>query len=459
MMERTRGPLALTVAGLIPILLWLATEPLNARFTDSATSLTSAAILIGLAGASLYAANLVLGARLRFVTAFFGGFERMYAVHRASGKIAFWLLVAHACGMFAGRAVGSWDAAFDLFVPADDWVTFYGVLALILIAITIILTLYVRLGHETFVYVHRIFGAALGLVALHVLLSPGVKDGVDAHTYFLAALFVAGAAGYVYRSVFGSVLVLRKTYRVSGARSLDPYVIEITMSPMEDPISFRPGQFIFVTFYSDEFNAQFHPFSVVPEDRSAIIALRPGDIREQFHPFSITSSPRERDLKVSVKAVGDYTTAMQTLRAGATARIEGPYGNFSYLAASSKKQVWLAGGIGITPFLSMARSLSDDEYEIDLFHGVKTRASAYFSEELAEIERSRPTFRLFLVPEDEMGFMTADEIEEHSGDLTRRSFLLCGPPPMVESLTQQLVRKGVAPNEIHFERFGFGPRI
>lgn len=457
-MERARGPLILTCIALVPIVLWLTAQPLDIRFSDAATSLTSGAILIGLAGSALYAANLVLGARVRLVTAFFGGFERMYAVHRGSGKIVIWLLVAHASGMFAGRALNSWESAFRLFLPVDDWVTFYGVIALILISITMFLTLYVRLGHETFVYVHRVFGAVLALVALHVFLAPGIKDGADPHTYFLGALFVAGACGYVYRSLFGNVLVLRKDYRVTGARPLDPYVIEITMSPTNGPLSFRPGQFIFVTFYSDEFNAQFHPFSVTPEGGSAIIAVRPGDVREQFHPFSITSSPRERDLKVSVKAVGDYTTAMQTLQAGATARVEGPYGNFSYLAARRKKQVWVAGGIGITPFLSMARSLSDDKYEIDLFHGAKTRAMAYFSQELAKIEQSRRTFRLFLVPEDEVGFITAERIEQRSGDLTERSFLLCGPPAMVESLTEQLVRRGVSRKEIYFERFGFGPR-
>ncbi|MDQ3955713.1 MAG: hypothetical protein M3285_09210, partial [Actinomycetota bacterium] len=253
-------------------------------------------------------------------------------------------------------------------------------------------------------------------------------------------------------------LVRRYDYTVSRVVQLDDYVTEISLLPRRRSLRFIPGQFLFVTFYSDAFNAQFHPFSMSAEDTTAIISLRPGDIRNQFHPFSITSSPEEEGLRVAVKAVGDYTTAMRNLDEGATARVEGPYGSFSYLNAASRKQVWLAGGIGITPFLSMARSLGNGSYEVHLIHGVKKRAQAYFAGEVNRIAASKPGFDVTLVPEDERGLITIDLIEESVGSLDDRDYLICGPPVMIDAISARLVEKGVPRSRIHFERFGFGPR-
>jgi predicted ferric reductase len=144
------------------------------------------------------------------------------------------------------------------------------------------------------------------------------------------------------------------------------------MEPAGERLRYRPGQFIYVTFYSNAFSARFHPVAVRNEGPSAVITLRPEDARDQFHPFSLTSAPHERALRVTVKAVGTFTAALPSLDRGATARVEGPYGAFSYLNPANRQQIWIAGGIGITPFLSMARSLEVfSGHDIDLYYGVK----------------------------------------------------------------------------------------
>jgi predicted ferric reductase len=308
-----------------------------------------------------------------------------------------------------------------------------------------------------FIYVQRSFGIIFLIASLHVFMTSGIKASSPALTIYLGVLAAAGVAAWIYRSVFGNLLVRRHDYLVTGVRQLDKWVVEITMTPRAGrPLDYIPGQFVFVTFFSSEFNAQFHPVSIEHEGEYAIVTLRPGEVSNQFHPFSLTSAPGEGNLRIAVKAVGDFTRAMHKLGEGAVAKVEGPYGGFSHLKVPRKRQVWVAGGIGITPFLSMVRSLNGSGHQIDLYFGVKSLDQSYFLAELLALDRTKDDFRLIHVPEDEIGYITADRIEETTGDLKSVDFLLCGPPPMVKNLRGQLIDKGVPRSHIHFEKFALG---
>jgi predicted ferric reductase len=357
----------------------------------------------------------------------------------------------------AGRATISWDSALDLLSTSGGFVVIYGIGAFIAMSIAIGMTLYVRLSHEVFIYVQRSFGAIFLFASLHVFMTPGIKASSRALTVYLTILLVGGICAWIYRSVFGNLLVRRHDYFVTGVRQLDRWVVEITMTPRKGrPFDYVPGQFVFVTFFSNEFNAQFHPVSIEHEGEYAAFTLRPGEVSNQFHPFSLTSAPGEQNLRIAVKAVGDFTRAMHALGEGAVAKVEGPYGGFSYLRVRRKRQVWVAGGIGITPFLSMVRSMNGTGHQIDLYFGVKSLDQSYFLAELLTLDRTKEDFRLIHVPEDEIGYITADRIEETTGDLKDVDFLLCGPPPMVHNLRGQLVVKGVPRSHIHFEKFALG---
>ena len=118
----------------------------------------------------------------------------------------------------------------------------------------------------------------------------------------------------------------------------------------------------------------------------------------------------------------------------------------------------IAGGIGITPFLSMARSLEDPTHNIDFYYSMKSLSNAYLLSEFLEIGERLPNFRVIAYPEDEVGFLTGDVIEQGTPDLKRREIMICGPPGMIDALRSQLYAKGVPRSHVHFEKFGFAPK-
>jgi predicted ferric reductase len=448
-----RGPLALGFLCAVPLVLWAASEPLDSRFRGSFAILTSLAVLLALAGTSAFALNLVLGARLRLLEALFGGLDRMYRAHRVTGQAAFALLLGHMTLVLAGRATVSADSAVALLGPGAGWTVFAGVLAFAAMTVSLVLTLFVRLGHEVFVYVQRSFGLVFLLASYHVFTDPGPTAGSTALRAYLALLATGGLAAFVYRSLLGNVLVRRHPYRVTAVNRLDEHVTEIVMEPRATPLAHEPGQFVFVNFRSLVLREELRPFEVSVERQ--VLSIRAGEIRNQFHPFSITSAPGASELRITVKAVGDYTRALRRLEPGAEAVVEGPYGSFSHLGVPSRMQVWIAGGIGVTPFLAMARSLGDEELDVDFYYCVEHEEEAHFLDELRALASSRPGFRVVLVPRDREGFLTGSRLAGDVPDLASRDVLVCGPPAMIASLRAELGAEGVTGERFHAEEFSF----
>jgi predicted ferric reductase/mono/diheme cytochrome c family protein len=449
-----RGPLVLLVLCAVPLVLWARSAPLDSRFDGSFTALTSLAVLSAFAGTAAFALNLLLGARLRLVEALFGGLDRMYKAHRVNGQVAFALLLGHVMLILASRATVSTETALDLLGPGAGWTVFAGVLAFGAMTVAILLTLFARLGHEVFVYVQRAFGFIFLAATYHVFTTDGAADESTALNVYMATLATFGVAAFAYRSLLADVLVRRRPYRVTAVNRLDEFVTEIVMEPEAEPLDFDPGQFVFVNFRSLALSEELRPFDV--SVRRQVFSIRAGEVRNQFHPFSITSAPHERTLRITVKAVGDYTRALRRLEEGAEAVVEGPYGSFSHRDLPRRKQLWLAGGIGVTPFLSMARSLRyANEPAVDFYYCVEHADEAHFLDELHAVAARRDDFRVFLVPRDQVGFMTAERLAEESGDLAAREILICGPPAMIDNLRAQLIAHGVPGDRIHAEEFGF----
>src|SRR5215831_3869338 len=410
-----RGPVVLVAICAIPLLLWLRAAPVSPRFSTSTLALTSTAVLCAFAGTAAFAMNLVLGARIRPIVDLFGGLERMYRIHRENGQIAFALLAAHAFLIFASRVTVSVSSGFDLVTPRAGLTIFSGFVALTLMGIALVLTLFVRLGQEVFVYVQRSFGFVFLLATYHVFTTQnGAKALSPALNWYTAALATAGIAAFAYRSLFHNVLVHRKHYIVEAANRLDEFVTEVVLEPRSKPLVYKAGQFVFVSFRSAAMRQRAVDISLERQ----VFSIRAGEIGNQFHPFSITSAPDEENLRITVKAVGDYTSALRRLEPGAEAVVEGPFGSFSNEGLGQPRQLWIAGGIGVTPFLSMARSLDDTPGPpVYFYYCVERLEEAHFLDEFRAIAERRQDFEITVVPRDTDGFLSAERIAAESPGL------------------------------------------
>ena len=197
----------------------------------------------------------------------------------------------------------------------------------------------------------------------------------------------------------------------------------------------------------------------------AVYVTLPGqkesDSKGRIRTFSIASSPQEPELAIVTRITDTaFKRILLDLPAGSPVGIEGPYGDLT-LDGDTKPAVFVAGGIGITPFRSIildatTRDLSRD---LILFYSNRSAADAGFLPELEQLARENPRFRLVATMTDatdwqgENGFITREMIERHVGDVTKPVFYLAGPPSMVAAMEALLEQAGVKPGNIRAEMF------
>jgi predicted ferric reductase len=425
---RLRPWLAVGSLLLLPVVFWAFARSLDTRFDSLPAALSSLANIAGLTGTAAFGFNVVIGSRLPPVARLFDGLDSMYATHRQLGGVAVGLLVGHAFLAAASKAWSSAAAPFELFLPRAGWAVFIGTVALAAMVVALTLTFFARLPHETFVWLQKALGAIFVVAAIHVFGVHATRSFLPLTIYF-GVLATAAVAAFGCRAVLGRFLMRRHAFVVERVRSLDESVVEIRLAPRGRPVSFLPGQFLFVSF----------------DDAAS----------GEAHPFSITSSPREPRVEVVVKAVGDYTSALSRLPPGGVARVEGPYGGFSYLNVANPRQIWIAGGIGVTPFLSMARSVDVSAYQIDFYYCTERAEHAHFLEELFEISDRDLSFRVIPIRKTSLGRISAADIQGATRDIDQRDILICGPPVMIRNLRAQFVELGFPSERIHFEDFSF----
>ena len=377
------------------------------------------------------ALGLLLSARPRPVETAFGGLDRMYQLHKYLGVAALLLFIAHYAtvpGEPEADALAAGAAAEEEGLPID----LFGLIAMIGFTLLIIVSLNRKIPYHRWLTTHRFMGLLFLVVGIHVALV--LYDGeeiplLSAPGAALALLLIAGLAAYVYKQLlYGGKE--RRPFTLAAVNRLER-ATEVVLRPKNGMLAFEPGQFAFVTIDAEGFR--------------------------ESHPFTISSGAGEDGLRFTMKVLGDYTRRVRDdLAAGADVAVEGPYGRFSPLRGS-ERQVWVAGGIGITPFLSVLRTMAPGHGKtIRLYYCVRTAKEALFFDELEgrAAELDGVTVRLM---ESDAGrrvdaFAIAAELD---GGLRDWGFYLCGPKPLVAAVAGGLARQGVAARRIHSEEFEF----
>ncbi len=283
--------------------------------------------------------------------------------------------------------------------------------------------------------------SAVVLVTLHVLnVTDDLSEGWP--LYVLGAAMGLYAALFLWNKAIKPRFLKRRIYAVTKVTPAgrDTYAIEV--SPEGDGIfSYAPGQFAFVTFYSE----------ALPLER---------------HPWTISSTPtRPESLIFTIKSSGDFTESISRLRPGDTALVDGPYGLFSYPAHVRDPKgevVMVAGGVGVTPMLSMLRYMADrgETRKVALVWSNKTEADILCREEFEAMEAKLPNLsvhhvltrqRDFQGPTGRLNISMLKELL--SGCSRDAAVFVCGPPPMMDAVFKALKGIGFSARHIHSERF------
>ena len=226
-----------------------------------------------------------------------------------------------------------------------------------------------------------------------------------------------GLAFYVHRELLARFFLSLHDYQVDGLRVLGEGLVEVALRPIGRSLDFVPGKF-------------------------AMVYLEAKDGWHR-HPFTISSSPHEEVLRVTVKALGDYTSSLQKLvEPGMPAVIGGPHGRFSHWKGTDR-QIWIAGGVGVAPFLSWLRALDGHlPHRVDFFYTADGEAP--FAEEIRAIAERYESLRIHLIDTRAEGRLTPERVlSELNGDLSGVSVFMCGPASMLTSFELRLRQAGV----------------
>ncbi len=396
------------------------------------------ALALGYAGLAMMGVQFALTARFKRASAPFG-IDIVYVFHRYLAGIAFLLLLGHAGVMLAKYpdALGRLDPRH---APAYLTLGWASLLAFAAIMASSLWRKRLRIEYDLWRRAHIVLAVlAMALAVPHVLGSGSYLHSPGKRLAWLALLlFWLGLVVYV--RLIRPARLRRHPWRVTEVRKERGRSWTLALEPLHgEPPAYRPGQFAWLTL------------------RASPLAMRE-------HPFSFSSSPtRPGRLEFTIKELGDFTAGIGGIETGEIAYVDGPYGAFGIdRQPDAPGYLFVAGGVGIAPIMSMLRALADrgDRRPLRLFYGNRDWRRVVFREELdalAERLNLRIVHVLGEPPPDwtgESGYIDAAVLARHlPEDVARWHCYICGPDPMIRLAERGLRGLGVPLRHLHSEIF------
>lgn len=382
----------------------------------------------GLTSFTLLGILIISGDTARFFDRFIG-MDRIIKFQRKFATFTFAMILSHPLFfIISDQAFGKYLIPNYQILPLAIGITAFYLIVLVMLASKF----YKSISHTAWQYIHIVTYLIFLAVLYHALNWGSHAGNILAQTLYgvLGILVLAGLifrAQYKIRKIFGGDFIVKEVKQETA----DTYSLVITP---EKPFNFKAGQFCFLRIPKEKLHAR--------------------------HPFTICSAPGEKDLKFTIKKAGRFTEAALRLKKGEKISVDGPFGRF-YIRNYKKKLVFIAGGVGITPFMSMINDqiAKGRQQKICLLYGSRTAENIIFQDELSAIKEDWFTKAYILSDEAkaakgyEKGHITGDIIKKYAKDPTSYLFYICGPELMKTSIKETLKKMGVKNNQIFSEDF------
>jgi len=418
------------VLGNAAAMFWLWAHGGNLSNKTTGEALTSVARITGLLSAYMALIQVVLLARLPVLERLVG-FDRLTVWHRWNGHTTIDLVVAHVFFSVWGYALMD-KYSIGKEISTMIWGGIYPGMIVATIGtgllLAVVATSYVivrrRLRYEWWYAVHLLAYAGIALAWFHQIPTGNelVLDTVAAD--YWRALYVATLALIVgFRVVVPLVNAFRYRLRVAEVVEEGPGVVSIRIAGRNlHRLKAQPGQFFQWRFLNRWWTA---------------------------HPFSLSEPPDGHSFRITVKALGDHTSALASMPIGTRVMAEGPFGVFTDAMRHRAKRLLIAGGIGITPVRALVARATDD---VVVYRALQ-------EDELvlrAELEDIGVDVHYVVGDHTASGgdrLLSPEHLLELVPDLAERDVYVCGPPGMIDVAVRNVRAAGVHRRHIHVERF------
>lgn len=391
-------------------------------------------VALGFIGLSMFGLLFLFSGRFERVAPVFG-MDNIINFHRQIGIVAFFLVLAHPVTLIIAEPefLSYFDPSENL--PRALSLSFVTA-ALILILITSIWRLTFGLSYEHWRLLHGLI--ALSIVFIGITHSIQVSHYLDPMWKKVSIAGLLGACMYllIHTRIVRPRLNRKKPYKVTDVKEEIGDCWSLTVKPSGHPgMEYKAAQFAWITIGPT-------PFSL------------------QQHPFSFSSSPRKDTLTFTAKDEGDFTSTWKDIEPGTPVWLEGPFGSFTF---KGDRDIFLImGGIGVTPAMSMLRTIRDDKdtRKATLIYANESWDVITFREELDDLAREidlKVVHVLDEPPDDWVGetdFIDQELLEKYlPKEPNSCIYYICGPGPMMDIAEISLHNLGVKWNHIYTERF------
>jgi predicted ferric reductase len=401
---------------------------------------TEFSVAIGYAGLAMMGLQFGLTARFRHVTEPWGE-DVIYHFHRQISLIAVALVLAHPIILFITRPE---LLALLNFVEAPWRARFAALSTYSLIALVVMALMRAKwnIRYETWHFWH--IGLAVVAVAAGISHMVGwsfyLADPWKRALWIGLTIFWIGLLLHV--RIVKPLFMLRRPYRVAEVRRERGDSWTLAMQPAgHHGFRFSPGQFGWLTVWGSPFKISGHPFS-----------------------FSSSAAVTDGRVEMTIRNLGDFSGAIGDVPVGKRVYLDGPYGAFTIDRNPADMHVLIAGGVGITPMMSMIRTLADrgDKRLIVLLYGSRDFESITFREELDALKQ-RLNLTIVHVLADppagwtgEKGFVTAEVLKRYLPEpYADHEYFICGPDVMMDAIEEALGELKVPLSKYHSERYAF----
>jgi predicted ferric reductase len=393
---------------------------------------------LGFSSMAMMGVQFALTARFRRATAPFG-IDIIYYFHRYVAVFAFLLILAHVLIIWIDS-----PAALSPRNPLEaPWHMSAGRGAFLLFAAVIVTSLWrkrLRIEYDRWRLLHALLATAAFALALGHIEGTGYSLQATVKRLIWTAFTLFWILLIIRVRLIRPFRMMRSPYKVAEVRKERGSVWTLAVTPDgHRGIRFQPGQFAWLT-------------------------LRASPFHLKEHPFSFSSSPaRAGQLEFTIKELGDFSSTIKNIEPGEIAYLDGPYGVFTtdrYAAAPGF--VFIAGGIGIAPIMSMLRALADkhDKRPVSLIYGNERWDRVVFREECESLKAGLNLDVVHVLgdpPEDwtgERGLITQEVLGRHlPAGYENFECFICGPNPMIRSVEQSLSNLRVPFRRVHSEIF------